>query len=77
MHDLIYDLQFLVTTGILAAALALVGFLVWQEKRPRKELMPSLVPTTPIFMLTAIVILLTAVHLMHIVAPGAFPQTQQ
>jgi uncharacterized membrane protein YbhN (UPF0104 family) len=71
MFDLIDNLQFLVTSGILLAALALVGFLIWQEKRPRQKLMPSLLPTTPIFLLAAIVILLTAVHLVHIVAPGA------
>jgi uncharacterized membrane protein YidH (DUF202 family) len=73
MFQLIDDPQFLVTSGILLAALALVGFLIWQEKRPRKDLMPSLLPTTPIFMLAAIVIMLTAVHLVHIVAPGALP----
>jgi uncharacterized membrane protein YbhN (UPF0104 family) len=73
MFDLIDNLQFLVTSGILLAALALVGFLVWQEKRPRQDLMPSLLPTTPVFLLAAIVILLTAVHLVHIVAPGALP----
>jgi uncharacterized membrane protein YidH (DUF202 family) len=73
MSDLINNLQFLVTAGILLAALALVGFLIWQEKRPRKDLMPSLLPTTPIFMLAAIIIMLTVVHLVHIVAPGVLP----
>jgi hypothetical protein len=71
VSDLIDNPQFLVTTGILVAALLLVGFLVWQEKRPRQDLMPSLLPTTPLFLLAAIVILMTAVHLVHIVAPGA------
>jgi uncharacterized membrane protein YbhN (UPF0104 family) len=77
MFDLIHNLQFLITSGILLAALALVGFLIWQEKRPRKNLMPGLLPTTPILMLAAIVFLLTAVHLVHIVAPGALPPPQQ
>jgi uncharacterized membrane protein YbhN (UPF0104 family) len=73
VFDLINDVQFLVTSGILLATLSLVGFLIWQEKRPRKDLMPSLLPTTPILLLAAIVILLTAVHLVHIVAPEALP----
>jgi uncharacterized membrane protein YbhN (UPF0104 family) len=77
MFDLIHNLQFLITSGILLASLALVGFLIWQEKRPRKNLMPGLLPTTPILMLAAIVFLLTAVHLVHIVAPGALPPPQQ
>jgi uncharacterized membrane protein YidH (DUF202 family) len=71
MFNLIHDAQFLVTSGILLSALGLAGFLIWQEKRPRQKLMPSLVPTTPVLMLVAIVILLTATHLVHILAPGA------
>jgi hypothetical protein len=74
MSELIQNPQFLITSTILVAALALVGFLVWQEKRPRKNLMPSMLPTTPLFLFTGIVILLTAVHLFHIVAPGATAQ---
>ncbi len=73
MFSLIDNTQFLVTSGILLSSFALVAFLIWQEKRPRKDLMPSLLPTTPIFLLAAIVIMLTAVHLVHIVAPGALP----
>ena len=73
MSDLIHNPQFLATSVILLAALALVGFLIWQEKRPRQKLMPSLLPTTPLFLLTAIVIMLAAVHLAHIVAPGTLP----
>jgi hypothetical protein len=75
MRDLIGNPQFLITVGILFAAFALVGFLIWQEKRPRQRLMPGLIPTTPIFLLTGIVILLTVVHLMHVVAPGSFTAT--
>jgi hypothetical protein len=75
MFDLINNMQFLITSGILLSALVVVGFLVWQEKRPRRDLMPSLLPTTPLFLLAAIVIMLTTVHLVHIVAPGvAAPQ---
>jgi hypothetical protein len=71
MFDLIDNIQFLITAGILAAAFVTVGVLIWLEKRPRKHLMPSLIPTTPIFLLMAIIIMLAGVHLVHIVAPGA------
>lgn len=73
MTDLINNPQFLATTAVLLAALAVVGFLIWLERRPRRTLMPSLLPTTPIFLLTGIVILLTVLHLAHIVAPGGSP----
>lgn len=76
MQELLSEPQFLMTSGILLLALAVVGFLVWLERRPRRHLMPSLVPTTPIFLLTGIVIFLTVMHLAHIVAPGAIPTSQ-
>ena len=74
MFELMSNLQFIATSAILIMALLVVGFLVWLEKRPRRSLMPSLLPTTPILFLTGIVILLATVHLVHVVAPGSLPQ---
>lgn len=76
MPTLLNNPQFLLTSAILLAAFVVAGFLIWQEKRPRKHLMPSMLPTTPVLLLCAIVIMLTAVHLIHIIAPGAIPAQQ-
>jgi high-affinity Fe2+/Pb2+ permease len=55
-----------ITLGFLAAGLALVGAMVWLERRPRKSLDPLLVPTTPIMFVGGLVAMLALVHLLNL-----------
>ena len=50
------------TYGGLALGVALVAVMAWIEKRPRKTLEPSLVPTTPLMFLGAFICLVAVVH---------------
>ncbi len=54
------------TLAALIAGLALVGAMSYMERRPRKGLDPSLLPTTPFMFAGALVALLAAVHLLTV-----------
>jgi hypothetical protein len=53
------------TYGGLALGVALVAVMAWIEKRPRKSLEPSLVPTTPLMFLGAFICLVAVVHIVN------------
>ena len=55
-----------VTLGILAAALACAGILVWLERRPAEFGRLRLIPTTPLIFLSIVVAVLMAVHLVNL-----------
>ena len=55
-----------ITYGALAAGIALVGFIAWLERRPRKDLSPRLVPTTPFLFAGMLVALLALVHVLNL-----------
>ena len=46
--DLMLTPQFLFTLGVLVAALLVIARMIVLEKRPRKDLNPRLIPTTPV-----------------------------
>ncbi len=54
-----------ITLAVLLACLAAIGFLVRVERRPKTQLTPSLLPTTPVIVLTAFIGLLALVHLLN------------
>ena len=53
------------TYGGLALGVALVAVMAWIEKRPRKSLEPSLVPTAPLMFLGAFICLVAVVHIVN------------
>jgi hypothetical protein len=55
-----------ITYGALAAGLALVGFIAWLERRPRKGLSPRLIPTTPFLFAGMLVAVLALVHVLNL-----------
>lgn len=65
-YELLTSENFLVTAGIAVAALAMVAFLAWRDRRPRTDLRTSLIPTVPVMLFSGIVALLAIVHLVNL-----------
>ena len=57
----------LITAAVLVASTSLGGFLIWLEHRPREIGRPRLVPTTPLLLLCALVMILALAHMVTIV----------
>jgi len=60
-----FTVGMLLTYGGLALGVALVGVMVWLEKRPRKSLTPRMVPTTPLMFLGAFICLIAVIHIVN------------
>lgn len=60
------SIDFWITIGVLILSAALIGYLSWLEKQPRKRLEPRLIPTTPAIILFAFIGLLALVHLANL-----------
>ena len=58
--------QFILTVLVFAAALALIARMVILERRPRDNLNPSLLPTTPVIIACGFVAILALVHLINL-----------
>ncbi len=59
--------EFWITVSCLVAGLAGVGAMVMLERRPRDlNRPPSLLPTTPVMFIAALVALLATVHLLNL-----------
>ena len=65
MTELFNNVEFLITLALFLACAAIVGALGWLERRPRKDLTPRLIPTTPILLVFGFVGLLALVHLLN------------
>ena len=61
-----FDAQFILTLLVLAVALAMVVGMIVLERRPRGDLNPRLVPTTPILIASGFIALLALVHLVNL-----------
>ena len=59
----------LITTALLIAAVAVVGWMAWLEKHPRQSLTPRLLPTTLIMVVAGVVALLAFFHLFDLLKP--------
>jgi len=59
-------MEMTLTVGALVAGLALMGAMSVLERRPRQNLDPRLVPTTPLMFAGALVAILAAVHLLTV-----------
>ena len=60
------DYQLWITLGVLLLSVAVISYLSWLERRPRKSLDPRLIPTTPVIILFGFVALLALVHLANL-----------
>jgi hypothetical protein len=59
--------QFLVTLFVLVAALLVIGRMIILERRPRTELNPRLIPTTPVLIVSGFIAVLAIIHLINLV----------
>ena len=66
MLDLANNTEFLVTLGVFLVSAAIVGYLAWLERRPRKSLMPRMISATPVFLIFGFIGLLALVHLLNL-----------
>jgi hypothetical protein len=54
-----------ITLAVLLACLAAIGLLVRLERRPKTQLSPRLLSTTPVIILSGFIGLLALVHLLN------------
>ncbi|WP_119392003.1 hypothetical protein [Taklimakanibacter lacteus] len=59
--------QFYLTAFVFLAALLVVARMVIIEKRPRTDLNPRLIPTTPVLIASGFVALLALIHLVNLI----------
>jgi hypothetical protein len=59
-------IELTITGGALLVGLVLVAAMAWVERRPRKSINPSLIPTTPLMFMGAFVCLVAVVHLVNL-----------
>ncbi len=59
-------MEMALTLGTLAAGLVLMGTMSFIEHRPRKDLEPRLLPTTPFMFAGAVIAILAVVHLLTV-----------
>ncbi|CAN5489106.1 hypothetical protein BH10PSE7_BH10PSE7_16220 [soil metagenome] len=55
-----------ITLSVLAVASALVGTMIYLERRPRTDLNPRLVPTTPILLVSGFAVMLALIHVLNL-----------
>ncbi len=65
-YHLLTSPNFLITAAIAFGAITVVGLMSWRERRPRTDLTPSLLPSTPLILFGGIVALLALVHLVNL-----------
>ena len=66
-------LLWLVSILAFAGGIGLAGTMAWLEKKPRDDLMPSMIPTTPVMFIGLIIALLAAAHMLSL-AGVSLPQ---
>jgi amino acid transporter len=59
--------QFYLTAIVLVASLLVAARMVIVEKRPRTDLNPRLIPTTPVLIASGFVALLALIHLLNLI----------
>ena len=59
-------MELTLTFAALALGAGLAAAMVWLQRRPKQTLDTSLLPTTPLLILGAFIVLLAAVHLINL-----------
>lgn len=57
-------MEWAVTITALIGGASMAGMMAWLEKRPRVDLNPRLVPTTPIMFLGILIAIMALVHML-------------
>ncbi len=57
-------MEWTLTILALAGGCALAGLMAWLEKRPRVDLEPRLVPTTPVMFAGILIAIMALVHML-------------
>ena len=66
MQDILLTTQFITTFLIFLASVLVFGGMALLERRPRDSLSPSLVPATPLMLISGIIGLLALVHMLNL-----------
>lgn len=61
-----YSIELWITLAVFLGSAGIIGLMVWLESRPRVDLNPRLVPTTPVMIVFAFIGLLALVHLLNL-----------
>ena len=61
-----FNTQFILTLFVLIAALAAIARMIVLERRPRNDLNPRLIPTTPVLIVSGFIAILALVHLANL-----------
>jgi hypothetical protein len=61
-----FNAQFILTLFVLVAALAVIVRMIVLERRPRSDLKPRLIPTTPVLLVSGFIALLALIHLVNL-----------
>jgi hypothetical protein len=59
--------EFWLTLGVFLTASCIAAAMVWLERRPKKDLNPSLFPTTFILLLSGAIVVLAGIHLLNLI----------
>lgn len=57
-------MEWLLTISALTAGTFIAGTMAWLEKRPRADLTPRLIPTTPIMFIAILIAIMALVHML-------------
>jgi hypothetical protein len=58
--------EFIITVSIFCAAILIVFLMYRHERRPKMDLTPSLIPTTPLLYAAGITAMIAGVHLLNL-----------
>jgi hypothetical protein len=61
-----YNFEFYLTFSMFCASILVGVAMVLQERRPKTDLAPSLIPTTPVLYTSVIIGVLAGVHLLNL-----------
>ncbi len=61
-------MELFVTIALIGAAMALIVYLVWLEKRPVELGKPRLVPLTPVLFLCILVLIMALAHVISLLS---------
>ncbi len=60
------NFEFNLTVSMFCAALVVGAAMILQERRPKTDLRPSLIPTTPVLYISVLVGVLSGIHLLNL-----------
>ena len=65
MNELFFHSDFIITLAVFLISAAVVGYMSWLERQPRKSLQPRMIPTLPVILIFGFIAILALVHLAN------------